>query len=192
MGVDTATIAMPGSIAMRRIATCAGVAACLFGAGGVATGATKPQKPTWSANATPAWSKTLTGYQVSFYRHKKTLGIESPNWITLRCMPSDGSAQTLVGRFGTHFHSKGHPIVTRYNINKVKALKGTYDTRHGEHDVSVLAIPKTLPPPSAVRTHFYLTPRQGSVKGHIDYQLWWSDPSAPYKTCSGTFKIQPR
>src|SRR4051812_41498824 len=179
-------------ICMRRIALCAGVVACLIAASTVAIGATKPKKATWRANATPAWSKTLTGYQVSFFRHKKTLGVETPNWITLRCEPSDGSARTLVGGFGAHFNSKGRPIATRYNIGKAKALKGTYDTRHAEHDLSVLAVPNTLPPASAVRTHFYLTPRQGSVKGHITYGLTWSDPHAPYTACSGDFKVQPR
>src|SRR3954454_8146532 len=119
--LDRATIVVPGSFAMRRIATCAAVVACLIAANTVASGATKPKKATWRANATPAWSKTLTGYQVSFYRHKKTLGVETPNWITLRCEPSDGSARTLVGGFGAHFNSKGRPIATRYNIGKAKA-----------------------------------------------------------------------
>jgi hypothetical protein len=172
---------------MRRIATGASFA-CLLGLLGGADGLAAVQKATWKANATPAWSRTLTGFQASFFRHKRSLGIETPDWISLVCADTSGS-KTAVGRFGAHFESKGHPIAARYGIGKSKSLKGTYDTAR---DVSVVRVPPALPPPSRVRAAFNLTPRQGSVAGKVTFTVSWADPAAPYKDCSGTFRIQPR
>jgi hypothetical protein len=180
---------------MRQFATGAAAFACLIGGSAAAESLAAVGKATWKANATPAWSKTLTGYQVSFFRHKKTLGIETPNWVTLVCTPTDGGGTTPVGRFGAHFESKRHRIATQYGIGKSKALKGVYDTARFERDrdLSVLRIPPGVPAPSAFRGSFYLRPKQGSVKGSFTLSVSWAGvPDAPYKSCKGTFKIQPR
>jgi hypothetical protein len=180
---------------VRAIATVAAVSLVLCGAveGGSALAASGA---TWKVNATPNWSRSLTGFQVSFFRHRRKLGLETPNWITLRCSAADGSpGRTVVGGFGAHFESRGHPLPARFGLGKANAIKGVYDTAKGTggRAVSVLDMPPDVPAPSVVQSSLKLTPRRKSVSGTLSFSVsWTATTGSPYRQCGGTFKVRPR
>jgi hypothetical protein len=109
----------------------------------------------------------LSGFQLTLYRHRHTLGIETPNWITLKCK-STGGGETLIGGFGAHFETKQRPLAARYGIGRTKAITAEYDTAHGHgSDLSVVRVPPNLPPPSALRITTRLTPHRRSLAPRV-------------------------
>jgi hypothetical protein len=161
--------------------------ACLLAiaGGGSSLAATKA---TWKSNADPAWSSQLSGFQVSFFHHRTKLGVETGNWVTLRCMPSDGGPRTLVGGFGARLESTRHPAPARFRVGKAKAIKGG-----GSVSTEALHVPPGVPSASTFATSFELTRRARSLKGKLTFTAAWDAASAaPYSSCQGTFKIRPR
>ncbi len=176
--------------AMRRISKAAVGLAILASLTG-ATAADAARKPTWIANATPAWSSSLSGFQASFFWHKRTLGIESPNWVTMVCTSADGSAnRTDVGGFGLHLEKRRRPAPTHYGR---KWINGSYSS-DASGDVSVVKLPPGLPASTRVAVTFTLAKRSHSLKGKLKAVVEWADAasSSPYSRCVGNFKILPR
>src|SRR4051794_3134501 len=105
----------------------------------------------WKANAVPAWSSRVGGFQVAFARRGHGLGIVTPDWVSLRCASPKGRGRRhLIGGFGLHL-SKRPAARARYRGRKIR---GGYATRR-RADVLRTRYPG-VPTASRVRVAFRL------------------------------------